>query len=112
MRALTFTLALAALAAGPLPAFAADQIGNAQEGGNYARAHCAECHGVDASPEDFSPNADAPDFSVVANTPGMTERALGVWLQTSHPTMPNFIIPENVRDNLIAYILSLKRPGK
>lgn len=111
MRVLKTALALAALAAGPLTA-SADPIGNAAEGGAYARAHCAECHGVDASPEDFSPNADAPDFSVVANTPGMTERALGVWLQTSHPTMPNFIIPEDVRDNLIAYILTLKTPGK
>lgn len=94
-------------AAAACPALADDR-GNEREGGIYARAHCAECHGVDASAEDFSPNADAPDFSVVANTPGMTEMAVRVWLQTSHPTMPDFIIPEEVRANLAAYIMSLK----
>ncbi len=86
----------------------AQQIGNVQDGLAYARAHCAECHGVETTKEDFSPNLSAPDFSEVANTPGMTERALAVWLQTSHPTMPNFIIPEGAKDNLIAYIMSLK----
>jgi len=87
----------------------AQKLGNAEEGLAYARAHCAECHGVETSKEDFSPNADAPDFSEVANTPGMTERALVVWLQTSHPTMPNLIVPAEARDNLIAYIMSLKK---
>jgi mono/diheme cytochrome c family protein len=91
----------------------AEQVGNVQDGLAYARAHCGECHGVEATAQDFSPNVDAPDFSVVANTPGMTERALGVWLQTSHPSMPNFIIPPEQRDNVIAYIMSLKsKPQK
>ncbi len=87
MRTMSVVLLLA-LASGPA---LAQDVGNANEGKTYARAHCAECHGVDASPEDFSPNADAPDFSVVANTPGMTEMAVRVWLQTSHPTMPDLI---------------------
>lgn len=87
----------------------AQQLGNAEEGLAYAKAHCGECHGVEASTDDFSPNPDAPDFSAVANTPGMTERALAVWLQTPHPTMPNFILGPDVRDNLIAYIMTLKK---
>jgi mono/diheme cytochrome c family protein len=86
----------------------AQPLGDVAEGRAYAKAHCGECHGVEASKDDFSPNPDAPDFSAVANTPGMTERALAVWLQTPHPSMPNFIIPPEVRDNLIAYILTLK----
>lgn len=90
----------------------ADQLGNAADGLAYARAHCAECHGVETSRDDFSPNVDAPDFSVVANTPGMTERAIAVWLQTSHPTMPNLMIPDEARDNLVAYIMSLKVTDK
>ncbi|WP_083567080.1 c-type cytochrome [Hyphomicrobium sp. CS1GBMeth3] len=98
-----------ALYAVPAPALA-QQLGNAEKGLAYARAHCGECHGVEREAEDFSPNADAPDFSVVANTPGMTERALAVWLQTSHPTMPNLIVPEEARDDVIAYIMSLKAP--
>jgi mono/diheme cytochrome c family protein len=99
-----FILALSAA----VTAAHAQEPGDAVEGQSYARAHCAECHGVETARDDFSPNADAPDFSVVANTPGMTGRALVVWLQTSHPTMPNFLIPPEARDNLVAYIMSLK----
>lgn len=100
---------LAALAAcSALGSAHAEQLGNAEDGLAYARAHCGECHGVEARREDFSPNIDAPDFAVVANTPGMTERAIAVWLQTPHPTMPNFMIPEDVRDDLVAYIMTLK----
>jgi hypothetical protein len=40
----------------------------------------------------------------------MTARALAVWLQTSHPTMPDFIIPPGDMDNVIAYIMSLRTP--
>ncbi|MDQ8700663.1 cytochrome C [Hyphomicrobium sp. LHD-15] len=81
--------------------------GNAADGERYAKAHCAECHTVDKSGE-ISPDFAAPRFVDVANTPGMTERAIAVWLQTSHPTMPDLMIPEPVRDSLIAYIMSLK----
>lgn len=106
MRIAPIILALAALFAAANAQ--AQQLGNAEQGLAYARAHCAECHGVETSSEDFSPNADAPDFTVVANTPGMTERALVVWLQTSHPTMPDLIIPAEARDDLVAYIMTLK----
>jgi hypothetical protein len=30
-------------------------------------------------------------------------------MQTSHPTMPNLIVPAEARDNVIAYIMSLKK---
>ncbi len=85
----------------------AETLGNAAEGERYAKAHCAECHTVDNSGE-ISPDFAAPRFADVANTPGMTERAIAVWLQTSHPTMPDLMIPESVRDDLIAYIMGLK----
>jgi len=85
----------------------AETLGDIREGEAYAKAHCAECHTVDRS-GDISPDFSAPPFFTAANTPGMTERALAVWLQTSHPNMPDFILPETVRDNLVAYIMSLK----
>jgi hypothetical protein len=40
----------------------------------------------------------------------MTGTALAVWFRTPHPTMPNFIFAPADRDNLIAYILSLRNP--
>jgi mono/diheme cytochrome c family protein len=86
---------------------------NAQEPGDpraglaFARQNCAECHAITDS-ENKSLNPDAPTFVSVAKTTGVTGRALAVWLQTSHPTMPNFILAQEDRDNVVAYIMSLK----
>jgi hypothetical protein len=38
----------------------------------------------------------------------MTPRALVVWMSTSHPNMPDLIIPPDDMDNVIAYIMSLR----
>lgn len=100
--------AVVTLALGFTSAARAEELGNAEKGLEYARAHCAECHAVEAAKEDFSPNPDAPAFTAVADTPGMTARALAVWLETSHPTMPDLILPIEARDNVIAYVMSLK----
>ena len=78
-----------------------------RRGLTYARAVCAECHGVEAMDEG-SPNAVAPTFKAVANTPGMTKTALIVWMQSNHRSMPNFIVPVGDRDAVIDYILGLK----
>jgi mono/diheme cytochrome c family protein len=76
----------------------------------YAEKVCAACHAVLAN-ENMSPLAEAPTFQSVADTPGMTEMALTVWLQSSHPTMPNIILkPDDLR-NVVAYIRSLDRKG-
>jgi mono/diheme cytochrome c family protein len=87
----------------------AQDVGNPNAGLTFARNHCAECHAIRGS-EDNSPNKDAPPFASVAKTPGMNGRALAAWLQTSHPTMPDFLIAQEDRDNVIAYILSLQPP--
>ena len=50
----------------------------------------------------------APRFRHVADTTGMTATALQVWMQTSHPTMPNIIVAPSDMRNVIAYIPSLK----
>ncbi len=89
----------------------AQEDGNPGSGRAYAVAHCAECHAVQEATA-LSPNPDAPNFASVAVQPGMTGHALAVWLQTSHPTMPNFVIPPSDQDNIIAYILSLRKTAK
>ena len=81
--------------------------GDAKRGLSYARTICAECHGVEVT-DRGSPNAAAPTFKSVTNTPGMTKTALIVWLQSNHRSMPNFMVPVGDRDDVIAYILSLK----
>jgi len=99
------------LAAAMLVAFASEgaaQEGDAQAGGAYAKEVCAECHAVLPN-EQFSPLLQAPTFQSVADTPGMTELALTVWLESSHPTMPNIVLKTDDLRNVVAYIRSLKR---
>jgi mono/diheme cytochrome c family protein len=84
------------------------QDADIEAGAAYARKVCAGCHAVLAN-EQISPLPQAPTFQSVADTPGMTETALTVWLQTSHPTMPNIVLePDDLR-NVVAYIRSLER---
>ena len=82
------------------------QTGDPGAGAAYAKQVCAKCHAIDRT--GISPELTAPPFRDVANTPGMTETALTVWLRTSHPTMPNIIVEPADMDNVIPYILSLK----
>jgi mono/diheme cytochrome c family protein len=86
----------------------AAEVGNPQLGLDYAKKVCGECHAVVAG-DKASPNILAPSFGLVADTPGMTERALVVWLQNSdHATMPNLMIAPGDLDNIVAYIMSLR----
>jgi mono/diheme cytochrome c family protein len=95
------------LAAGPLAdsSAAAQEVGDPREGLAFAQKVCAECHGV--APGQLVPAA-APTFRAIANTPGMTALALTVFLRTPHRNMPNLVISDSDRDNVIAYILSLR----
>ena len=91
---------------GVLPG-AAQSIGDADRGLAYAQKTCAECHAVTPS-QTASPRPGVATFKAIADTPGMTSTAIRVWLQTPHPTMPNLIINAGDRDDVIAYITSLK----
>lgn len=83
------------------------ELGDAKRGLEYARDVCAKCHLVEDNGP-YSVNPGSPTFKDIANTPGMTGTAIAAWLQTSHPTMPDLIIPPQETDDLIAYILSLR----
>src|SRR4030095_5962648 len=82
------------------------QTADPAAGEAYAEKVCAQCHAI--HPSGLSPELRAPPFKDVANTPGMTETALRVWLSSSHPTMPNIVVEPQDMDNVIAYIGTLK----
>lgn len=86
----------------------AQGIGSPRAGLRIARADCAECHRV-ANERAYSPHPDAPGFQQIADTRGMTTRALTAALRTSHKTMPNLIIPNDEIRDIVAYIMSLRR---
>lgn len=103
---INWLLALPILIAAPGIA-EAEKYGDPVRGQIYAKETCSECHGL-TSADLLSPVAEATHFVTLANTPGMTGTALAVWLQTPHPSMPNFVIEPKDRDDVIAYIVSLK----
>jgi hypothetical protein len=90
------------------PPVCAVELGDAKRGLAYAEKTCAKCHAVERG-DIFSPTMIAPTFSSIANTPGINERALVVWLQSSdHPTMPNLVPAQQDLDDVVAYIVSLR----
>jgi cytochrome c len=86
----------------------AQQAGDPGAGAAYARQYCSKCHAIGDT--QISPEPKAPRFKDIANTPGMTPVVLDVWLRTPHVYMPNIVVEADQIDNVIAYILSLKKP--
>jgi cytochrome c len=80
---------------------------SSDSGHRLADAWCNECHAIEAM---TAGNADAaPAFAAIANQPSTTELSLKVFLRTSHRSMPNLVIAPDQADDLVNYILSLKR---
>jgi mono/diheme cytochrome c family protein len=107
-RSLGLALGLAMLAGA---AGAQDLAGDPAHGREIASRWCIACHEID--PEVREPSGvDAPTFQAVADDPAVTELALRAFFQTPHRDMPNVQPSAEDKDDLIAYILSLKRgPG-
>lgn len=79
----------------------------ARDGKAIAEQVCSECHAVGKGRRP-SPNAEAPPFAAIAETPGMTPIALTVALRTSHRAMPNIILSDDELRGVVAYIMSLQ----
>jgi cytochrome c len=74
-----------------------------------AKFACAQCHSIEKRSR-RSPDAAAPRFEDIANSPGMTAAAISVALQTTpHRRMPNVRLNRDDLSDLVTYILSLKR---
>ena len=85
----------------------AQAVGDPQRGLVMAQQVCSECHAVQRG-EVPSPNSRAPTFTELATAPGMTNTALSVALTTPHAGMPMFTFTAEERQDVIAYILSLR----
>ena len=84
---------------------AQDFLGSAQSGRRLANYWCTGCHAVEPKTEGIF----AADFEEIANVPSTTELSLKVFLRSSHKSMPNFILQPEEADDIVAYILSLRR---
>jgi mono/diheme cytochrome c family protein len=76
-------------------------------GHRLAEAWCKACHAIE--PRTAGTSTGAPDFAAIANQPSTTELALKVFLRSSHPSMPNLVLTPEQTDDIVSYILSLKR---
>jgi mono/diheme cytochrome c family protein len=85
----------------------AQAFGDPQKGLAVAQQVCSDCHAI-GSGQVHSPNLRAPTFLELATAPGMTTAALTVALTTAHAGMPMFALTGNQRQDIIAYILSLR----
>ena len=84
---------------------AASQVqGDPAAGRLLVERSCSECHSQSSDVK------RAPPFAAIAAMPSTTSLSIGVFLRTSHPTMPNVMLGPRELDDVIAYILSL-RPG-
>ena len=106
MRAALTALALASASSFTVAEASAQDAAAVARGKAYAAQNCAGCHAVDGTRP--SPNQAAASFREIANTPGMTPLAITVWLQTPHRLMPHIIVEPDDREDLIAYLVSLK----
>jgi mono/diheme cytochrome c family protein len=87
----------------------AQQTDQAKRGLFVAKQVCAQCHAVEKRSR-RSPDAAAPRFEDIANSPGMSATAITAALQTTpHRTMPNVRMNRDQLDDLVTYILSLQR---
>lgn len=93
--------------AGTSPSIAQEGIGDPEAGHEIAGEACSDCHAIEAQ-EGISPTRDATPFQIVADTPGMNERALIAWMTSSHPTMPNLMLEVGELRDVVAYIVSLE----
>jgi mono/diheme cytochrome c family protein len=87
----------------------AQEPGNIAAGRRIAQQWCSECHKIDPAQRLVDPDAEAPTFEKVANEPSTTPLSLRVFFQSNHENMPDLHISRSQADDLIAYILSLKR---
>ncbi|WP_271077110.1 c-type cytochrome [Aurantiacibacter sp. MUD61] len=78
------------------------------EGHALAQAACAGCHSIE--PVGLSPNPQAPEWPVIANTRGLTRETLTNWLVEAHnyPEQMDFYLEDDEVEQLVDYMLTLQ----
>jgi mono/diheme cytochrome c family protein len=90
----------------PVAAEAADPA-DREHGRTIARTWCASCHAVERR-EDRQRSDTPPSFVILANDPRNTTERLRAFLTRPHGRMPDFNLSRQDREDLIAYLLSLR----
>ena len=108
MRHIALLVSLFIAGALAVPAEALAQPDNRRSlGRQVAIELCSSCHRV--AEGQSRPSRGVASFFAIANLPSTTALSLRVFLRSNHKGMPNLIVAESDTDQLIDYILSLKR---
>lgn len=83
-----------------------DLSGDPAAGHRLSEAWCSECHTIGAT---GVRRRTGPTFTAIARRNGTTALSLNAFLRSNHNQMPNFVITRGDADDIVAYILSLKR---
>jgi hypothetical protein len=104
----TLSLSLFIVAALAVPVEALAQPANRHSLGRQVAIELfSSCHQViEGRPR---PRQNVASFFAIANLPSTTAISLKVFLRSNHKGMPDLIVSESDSDDLIDYILSLKR---
>jgi mono/diheme cytochrome c family protein len=87
----------------------AQQVGDVAAGRKLAGEWCSSCHVVEPGATRGGTDS-APPFATLAADPRTTEFRLRAFLMTPHRNMPDFRLSRSETDDLVGYILSLRRP--
>lgn len=84
---------------------------DAQSDLSFAQQACGDCHAV--TPPGVSPNPKSPPFTDIANSPGLTNETLAVWLTDAHnyPEDMNFRLNREQVDTIARHMLRLRDPN-
>ena len=102
INALSFILILIAAA----PSLAQVPPGDASAGRELVETQCSACHDEKGS---LSTPQRGPSLRAVAAMPSTTSMSLHAFLLTPHANMPNYRLTAAEIDDVVAYILSLRR---
>lgn len=86
----------------------ASEIGDRYQGRQIAHRWCAECHDVTGTMPRLTDGP--PSFLTIANRTETTAAGLRAFLHTPHGKMPDLSLTRAEIDDLISYLLSMKRP--
>jgi mono/diheme cytochrome c family protein len=109
-------IAILALGTACFGAYTGPNAASIGRGHSTADTVCWACHVIGADQE-FSPilREPAPDFRVIAQRPGVTAQSLRAFLHSTHRlegkpyAMPNPRLSDGMIDDVVAYILSLRK---
>jgi mono/diheme cytochrome c family protein len=90
-----------------LPLAAQELPGDPVAGERLARRICAGCHAI--SRDQVPPDPLIPTFPEAVADPSVRALSLRVFLQTPHATMPSLRLSVEETDDLISYLLTLRR---